>query len=185
RACIDAQLFMLASLHFASQPLCRIEVSQAELPMEEAVASYFFNSQLLSPSQLEGSEGLDDFRYEDSGMVLVCPGQCLEIDSARQLIERLIADPGNPISAVHYVTLAESMANGGGPACLRLRVSLCEEELAQVDSRFRVTPESLDKLRSVIEREYPDRLVGSDFLNADCRQQIRKATECLRSALLG
>ena len=189
---------------FASQagrPLCRIEVRQAELPLEEAVASYFFNSQLLSPSKLAGSggrqdlrqvagavgaaESLDDFRYDDSGMVLVCPGQCQEIESARQLIERLIADPGNPISAVHYVSLAESMANGGGPACLRLRVSLSEEELAQVDSRFRVTPDSLDKLRSAIERDYPDRLVASDFLNADCRQQIRRATESIRSALLG
>lgn len=186
---------------YAGQPLCRIEVSQAVLPMEEAVASYFFNSQLLSPSQFAGSggrqdlrqvagavgaaESLDDFGYDASAMVLVCPGQCQEIDSARQLIERLIADPGNPISAVHYVSLAESMANGGGPACLRLRVSLREEELAQVDSRFRVTPDSLAKLRSAIERDYPDRLVASDFLNADCRQHIRRATDRLRSALLG
>ncbi|MEM7473638.1 MAG: N-succinylarginine dihydrolase [Planctomycetota bacterium] len=158
------------------QELKRIMISDSQLPLADAVASYFFNSQLLTPS----GDSADDAR-----MVLVCPQHCEQIASARQLIETLLADTENPIDGVHYVSLGESMANGGGPACLRLRVTLTDSELAAVDPRFRVDSENLDKLRQVIEREYPDRLAFEDFQDSEVRAQIVRATDCLHQVVMG
>ncbi len=45
---------------------------------------------------------------------------------------KLVAED-NPISAMQVLDLRESMANGGGPACLRLRVVLTEEERRAVN----------------------------------------------------
>ena len=89
--------------------LMTIQVSDDEITLEEAVRTYLFNSQLLSPTR--------------GGMVLIAPQECRESDDAAALIDRLIRSD-SPITAVHYFDLRQSMRNGGGPACLRLRVTL-------------------------------------------------------------
>ena len=56
-------------------------------------------------------------------------------------IERHIAGNG-PIRRVEVVDVRQSMANGGGPACLRLRVVA---DPATVDPRFMVDDAKLDR----------------------------------------
>jgi succinylarginine dihydrolase len=156
-------------------PLKRIEVMENELSLNEAVESYFFNSQLLSVA--------DGSASADGCMVLICPRQCQQIVRARKLIERLIAEPAIPIDAVHYVDVGESMANGGGPACLRLRWCLETGAAERLDRRFRVNSQNLDRLRSVIETEYPERCELTDFANPAFLEQAQLAQARLRHAV--
>ena len=64
--------------------------------------------------------------------MILAPSECQESDSARTFLEHIVQDAANPITRVEYVNLRQSMKNGGGPACLRLRVVLAEPELESV-----------------------------------------------------
>lgn len=96
-----------------------VEVSQSDVPIADAIASYLFNSQLL------------DWPGEDR-MALLAPTETEETDSAKAYCERLVAGNG-PIGRVDFADVRQSMRNGGGPACLRLRVVLDEHQRAAVN----------------------------------------------------
>lgn len=136
------------------QDLIRREVTDAELPLADAIQSYFFNSQILTPPAKQGA------------MLLVCPRQCEQIPTAKRLVDSLILDLKIPIDEVRFVDLEESMANGGGPACLRLRVSVTEEQLAAMNGCLRLDAELAGKLGEFIEQRYPDRFTHEDMLDA-------------------
>jgi succinylarginine dihydrolase len=137
-----AQAFSLAT----GTELKVIRLSRQELSLQDAVDSYLFNSQLLTPPNLEGN------------MVMVCAAQCERMAHVRAMIERLIAAPNNPISAVHYVALDQSMSGGGGPACLRLRVPLPADMVEQFAPRFRLSGQLYGRLMQLIEEHYPEQL---------------------------
>ena len=84
-------------------------------------------------------------------MTLIVPGECRETASVWSWIERHVAGNG-PIRRVEVVDVRQSMANGGGPACLRLRVVA---DPATVDSRFLVDEPKLDRIAAVIEQFWP------------------------------
>ena len=79
------------------------------ISIQEAVDSYLFNSQLLSTP---------------SGMTLIAASECEHHPKIKACIDGLLDDKANPINAVHYLNLRQSMHNGGGPACLRLRIPM-------------------------------------------------------------
>ncbi len=114
-----------------------VEVSDADVPLADAIRSYLFNAQLVTPP--------------DGAMTLVAPTECRETPSVARWIERHLASNG-AIRQVEYVDVRQSMANGGGPACLRLRVA-CDP--ARVDPRFLVNEAKLDQLAGVIEMHWP------------------------------
>jgi succinylarginine dihydrolase len=114
-----------------------VEVSEDEVPLKDAIASYLFNAQLVSPP--------------DGQTTLIVPGECRETPTVWSWVERHIAGNG-PIRRVEVVDVRQSMANGGGPACLRLRVVA---DPATVDRRFLVDEAKLDRIASVIERFWP------------------------------
>ncbi len=58
-----------------------------------------------------------------------------------------------PIRRLSVVDVRQSMANGGGPACLRLRVVA---DPATVDPRFLVDAARLDRIAAVIEAHWPE-----------------------------
>ena len=90
--------------------LILIEVDPGQVSLEEAVETYLFNSQLVT--------------LPDGAMCLIAPRECMENVNTKAFLESLVADSTNPIRTVHYVDIRQSMKNGGGPACLRLRVGL-------------------------------------------------------------
>jgi succinylarginine dihydrolase len=108
-------------------------------------------------------------------MHLICPSQCSESTAARSLVDAWIADPNNPIHDVTYVPLSESMANGGGPACLRLRWTLPESVLNSRMSVWRWTPERGEQLRNWVERYYVERLSYADFQRLEFAEQATAA----------
>lgn len=95
-----------------------IEVPATQVSVSDAVSTYLFNSQLLS--------------RDDGSMMLVLPQECREHAGVWGYLNELLA-ADNPISELKVFDLRESMANGGGPACLRLRVVLTEEERRAVN----------------------------------------------------
>jgi succinylarginine dihydrolase len=110
-------------------------------------------------------------------MVLLAPRQCQNLPAAEKIIRRWIDDPSVPIDAVEYVALDQSMANGGGPACVRLRVSLTEAQYRQLSTACLLNEESYTKLRNWIERWYPERLTMSDLSRADLAEHVLAAIE--------
>jgi succinylarginine dihydrolase len=126
-----------------------LEVGEAELPLAEAIGSYLFNSMLVSPPG-------------EDRLVLIAPAETRENARARAVAER-VASSNGPVGRVEYVDVRQSMRNGGGPACLRLRVALTEAELAAVNPAQRFTPDLHAALRGWAERHYRDRLAPEDL----------------------
>ena len=106
-----------------------VEVADAEVPLADAITSYLFNAQLVTPP--------------DGEMTLIVPAEARETPSVWAWLERHLAGNG-PIRRVEVVDVRQSMANGGGPACLRLRVVA---DPATVDPRFLVDEAKLDRDR--------------------------------------
>jgi len=88
------------------EDLYLIEVSESEVPLADAISTYLFNSQIVT--------------LPAGSMALIAPMECKENAKVGAFVDRLLTS-GGPIRAVHYMDLRQSMNNGGGPACLRLR----------------------------------------------------------------
>jgi succinylarginine dihydrolase len=98
-------------------------------------------------------------------------------------LQRVQQDPANPINHLHVLDLRESMKNGGGPACLRLRVALSDEALAAVDPRFLVDGARLDRLERLVERWWPEAIAPGDLSNPELWSQCHAAHDALLAEL--
>jgi len=134
-----------------------VEVSEAEVPLADAVRSYLFNAQLVSPP--------------DGTTTLIAPTECRETPSVNGWIERHLKSNG-AIRRVEFVDVRQSMANGGGPACLRLRVA-CDP--AAVDPRFLVDAAKLDKLAATIEEHWPEEIAPAEIQSPTLIADIERA----------
>lgn len=122
-----------------------IEVPDSAVSLDEAIRSYLFNAQLLT---LPGGE-----------MALVAPDEAWESVPVRRWLEGLLAGNG-PIRQVRPVDVRQSMANGGGPACLRLRVVAGP---AHVDPRFLLDDARADRIAQVITAHWPEQIDPADI----------------------
>ncbi|GAA5505348.1 N-succinylarginine dihydrolase [Novipirellula caenicola] len=147
------------------RPLRRVVVSDTDLPLADAVRTYLFNSQLISPAA-ENETAVPP--------VLICPSQVQQHTPTRTLVESWIGE-SKFFSEVRYVDLNQSMAGGGGPACLRLRIPLTPPELQQCDSRYRWTEELDQRLRRTISEFYPTRVSPTDLASAELISKSRQA----------
>lgn len=146
-----------------------IEVTEDAVPLELAVRSYLFNSQLLS---------LPDA----GGMALLLPEESREASRVHDYLQSLL-DGGTPLRALHFVDVRQSMRNGGGPACLRLRVPLSAAQRAAVNPAFWLDEQRLALLQQWVRRHYRDRLAPGDLadpaLLAESRQALDELTQLL------
>jgi len=142
-----------------------VEVPDRDVPLSDAVSSYLFNGQLVSPP---GGE-----------TTLIVPSEARENASVWKWIERHIAGNG-PIRRVEVVDVRESMANGGGPACLRLRVVA---DPATVDPRFMVDDARLDWIADVIRRHWPEQIHNDELQSEALIRYIESARAALLEAL--
>lgn len=132
-------------------PLIQIEAHDTDFSLEDAVKSYLFNSQIVT--------------LPDRSMALIAPLEASENARVAQFIDSMIASDSNPVNAVHYLDVRESMRNGGGPACLRLRVPLSSSELAAVHQGVIMTHDLHAKLVEFVSRTYPDEIAQADLLD--------------------
>lgn len=143
---------MQADIRRASQGLFDpvfVEVPLAEVPIEDAIKAYLFNSMLV---QMPNEDRL----------TLIAPLETKENTATKNYCDKLVASNG-PIGEVRYVDVRQSMRNGGGPACLRLRVTLTEAEWAQVNEGNKFSPALYDKLKAWINKYYRESLAPEDI----------------------
>ncbi len=147
-----------------------IEVPSAAISLEEAIRTYLFNAQLLS---LPGG-----------GMALVVPEECRQSAPVWSWLEAMLAGVGTnagcPIRQVIPVDVKQSMANGGGPACLRLRVVA---DPAAVDARFLLDDAKADTIRTIITRYWPETIQPDQVGDAQLAQRVVTARNKLLEAL--
>jgi len=146
-----------------------IEATHTDFSLEDAVTSYLFNSQIVT--------------LPDESMALIAPLESMENPRVGAFVEKMVADTSNPINAVHALDVRESMRNGGGPACLRLRVALSEQELAGVHAGVVLTDGLHGELCGWVERTYPDQIAPDQLRDPQLAQQCIDALDELTRIL--
>lgn len=142
-----------------NQKLFIIEITEHDLSMENAVSSYLFNSQLLTK--------------DDGSMLLFAPLEVKENAQSLKCVEKIL-ESSSPINEVLFFNVSESMANGGGPACLRLRMQLSTKDLSGINPQCIINEDRYEALKKVIVQYYPDEfdfdlLKDKDFTyNTNC-----------------
>jgi succinylarginine dihydrolase len=142
-----------------------VEVSAAEVSLADAIASYLFNAQLVTLPSGETA--------------LIVPEEARETPSVWAWLEAHVAGNG-PIRQVEVVDVRQSMANGGGPACLRLRVVA---DPAAIDPRFLVDEARLDLIASVVEAHWPEAIGSDEIADPALVARIEAAHRALLKAL--
>jgi len=140
-------------------------VPASAVSLSDAIRSYLFNAQLLSLPTGE--------------MGLVIPTEAWEMPSVCAWLDAMLATNG-PIRRVLPVDVRQSMANGGGPACLRLRVVA---DPATVDPRFLLDPARIDRLACVVAQTWPEQIDPADIGKASLAQTVRAARDALLDAM--
>jgi succinylarginine dihydrolase len=142
-----------------------IEVSAADVPLADAIKSYLFNAQLVTTP--------------DGTATLIVPEEARETASVWAWIGRHLESNG-AIRRVEVVDVRQSMANGGGPACLRLRVA-CDP--AAVDPRFLVDEGKLDRLKATVAAHWPAEIAAADLQRASLIDTVERARLALLDTL--
>ena len=142
-----------------------VEVPESQVSLEEAIRTYLFNAQLVTLPTGE--------------MALVVPSECQESTSVWSWCERMLASNG-PIRHVIPVDVRQSMANGGGPACLRLRVVA---DPATVDARFMLDEAKAERLEAVIAQMWPETIQPDEIGTEALAAKVIEAREALLAVL--
>ncbi len=142
-----------------------IEVPADRVSLADAIQSYLFNAQLVT--------------LPEKGMALILPTEAQDNPRVWAWLQELVAGNG-PIRQLLPVDVRQSMANGGGPACLRLRV-VCDP--AHVDPRFLLDNAKIDQLCEIVTRYWPEAIDPAVLANAALWQDIRTARRAALSLL--
>ena len=146
-----------------------IEVPSASVSLDDAVTSYLFNSQLLSVPNTEGS-------------VMVVPSECAVNVAVKSYLDELEKSQVG-VNKVVYYDLGQSMSNGGGPACLRLRVVMSPEQIKTMQARVLLNDDLIADLEAWINSNYRDELHPDDLADPSLLAESRKALDELTSIL--
>ena len=135
-----------------------IEISNSEIPLKDIISSYLLNSQLIT--------------NVDNEMQLILPDEVKEYDNCLSWLDKLkqISD----VKLFDYVDIRQSMMNGGGPACLRLKVILNDEELESLNQNFLMNNERLESIKLLIEKDYRDVLYPDDLKDPSLLDESRR-----------
>ena len=155
-----------AAIRAAFPALEVVEVPASAVSLAEAIRTYLFNAQLLT--------------LPDGSMALIVPEECRESAAVWSWVETMLAANG-PIRQVIPVDVRQSMANGGGPACLRLRV-VCDP--ATVDPRFLLDDAKADAIEQVIATYWPEQIDPADLGSESLARTVQAARARLLEILL-
>ncbi|RYD92283.1 MAG: N-succinylarginine dihydrolase [Sphingomonadales bacterium] len=145
-----------------------IPVEVDSISLEEAIGSYLFNSQLVT--------------LPEGGMALILPGECEANPRVWQAIQAIVAG-NNPIERAIVVDVRESMRNGGGPACLRLRVPVSDTAKAAIDRRFLLDERRWQSLCALVDGYWPERIDATDLADPELWTAALAAHDALDALL--
>ena len=145
-----------------------IEVATDQVSIQDAVNTYLFNTQIVT--------------LNDNSMAVIAPMHCRENKNVYNYLQSVIADD-SPIDHVEFFDVNESMKNGGGPACLRLRVAMTDAEIQAVNPACVLTEQLYTTLVSWVNTHYRDRLVVDDLRDPSLLVESRTALDQLTQIL--
>jgi succinylarginine dihydrolase len=160
-----AELFDRLAAHVPGFTLFETE----GVSLSEAVGTYLFNSQLVS--------------LPSGGMALVLPAEARASEPVWRAVQRMLAL--GVIAEAVVVDVRESMKNGGGPACLRLRMPVSDEARAAIDSRFLLDDRKWEALARLVERAWPEAIAPSDIADPALWAEARAAYDALEETIGG
>ena len=140
-------------------------VPAAAVSLADAIKSYLFNAQLLTLASGE--------------MGLVIPLEAWEHTRVRAWLDGMLASNG-PIRRVLPVDVRQSMANGGGPACLRLRVVA---DPATVDPRFLLNEDKIARIEAVVAAHWPESISPEQLGDSALAERVVAARLALLEAV--
>ncbi len=156
------------SAYFGDSPFYPIEVPANEVSMQDAVTTYLFNTQLVDIGA--------------GKMAIVAPIECKENANTQRYLDKLIG-LDNPVQEIIYRDLRQSMRNGGGPACLRLRVVMSEAEAKGVNQGSIMTDELFGRLNTWVDSNYRDQVAPADLADVAFLNENRRALDELTQIL--
>lgn len=145
-----------------------VKVATDQVSVEEAVKTYLFNTQLVDIGNNE--------------MAIIAPMECKESAAVSSYLDDLVTQ-NTPIKKVHFFDVKQSMRNGGGPACLRLRVALSEAELAATNQNVLMSDNLFGTLNTWVEKHYRDQLSEHDLQDPQLVIESRTALDELTQIL--
>ncbi|NRB24338.1 N-succinylarginine dihydrolase [Shewanella sp.] len=147
---------------FGDSPLHFIEVPTNKVGIQDAVKTYLFNTQIIT---LPSGE-----------MAIIAPTNCQENEAVYAYLQEVVT-LGTPIKQVHYFDVKQSMQNGGGPACLRLRVAMNDTEVAAVNQHTLMNDVLFSELNNWVDKHYRDRLSVEDLADPQVLIESRTALD--------
>lgn len=147
---------------FGDSELHFIEVPTSKVAIQDAVKSYLFNTQIIT---LPSGE-----------MAIIAPTNCQENEAVHAYLNEVVT-LGSPIKQVNYFDVKQSMQNGGGPACLRLRVAMNDMELAAVNQHTLMNDALFTRLNAWVDKHYRDRLSVDDLADPQVLIESRTALD--------
>ena len=132
------------------------------MSIKDAVSSYLFNSQIVTRA--------------DHGMTIIVPEEARQNQKVWQFLNEIL-EQETPINEIQVFDLKESMRNGGGPACLRLRVAVNQNELNAIHKNVFMNDDLFKKLNLWIDAHYRDELSITDLADPLLLQESRAALD--------
>lgn len=152
----------------SSETLHCIKVPTSEVSLEDCVKTYLFNTQIIT--------------LADGSMTIVAPMHCHDNPRVKAYLDKLVTE-NTPIKHVKYFDVNESMKNGGGPACLRLRVAMTQQELGAVNQNCLMSNDLYDNLTAWVNRHYRDSICFDDLRDPSLLIESRTALDELTQLL--
>lgn len=153
-----------ARMHHGAK-LWRVVVPARRVPIAAAVRTYLFNSQIVT--------------LPDSSRVLIAPMDVRRDPQVRAYVEEFTGSGEPPLQGVRYFDLRQSMNNGGGPACLRLRVELTAAERSALPSGIWINDATYPPLVAWVKRHYRETLSPRDLADPKLLEESRRALDKL------
>ncbi|MDO6612137.1 N-succinylarginine dihydrolase [Shewanella sp. 1_MG-2023] len=145
-----------------------VKVSTEQVSINDAVKSYLFNTQIIT--------------LPNGEMAIIAPTNCQENPAVFAYLNELVT-LGTPIKQVQYYDVKQSMQNGGGPACLRLRVAMSELEVSAVNQHTLMNDALFNKLNVWVDKHYRDSLEVKDLADPQLIIESRTALDELTQIL--
>ena len=132
-----------------------IEILSEDISLDDLVSSYLLNSQLIT--------------VKNNEMMMLLPEEVQNHSNCMRWLEEIKSS--SPIKHIEFVDIRQSMMNGGGPACLRFKITVNNDEFNQINEKFLLTPKKLMDLRALVTKHYRDKLNPSDLQDNNLVQE--------------
>jgi len=153
---------------FRGNDLHLIQVNAEDVSVQDAVNTYLFNTQIIT--------------LPDGNMAIIAPMHCHDNVNVKRYLDKLVTQ-NTPIKEVKYFDVNESMKNGGGPACLRLRVALNEQEYKAVNPKCIMNDSLFSELNNWVDNNYRDQITNDDLRDPQLITESRTALDQLTQIL--